>query len=118
MPPFRRSSRAFGVLLPASPQTRIARAKPALESGIQSRAGMKSWARTFTLRDGGRAEFVRVGLAVVLGRIEAVEAHRLATLDESFQEEFWGTDTEAAARRERIAREVALAARMVALSRA
>ena len=27
---------------------------------------MKSWARTFTLRDAGRSEFVRVGLAVVL----------------------------------------------------
>jgi chaperone required for assembly of F1-ATPase len=58
-----------------------------------------------------------LGLAVVQERLEVTEAHRLATLDESFQEEFWGTDAEAAARRERIAREVALAARLVALSR-
>ncbi|MDI3308240.1 MAG: ATP12 family protein [Acetobacteraceae bacterium] len=59
-----------------------------------------------------------LGLAVVHGHIDAAEAHRLAILDETFQEQLWGTDAEAAARRERIAREVALAARMVALSRA
>ncbi len=59
-----------------------------------------------------------LGLAVVQGRIAAEEAHRLAFLDETFQEQLWGTDAEAAARRERIAREVAQAARMVALSRA
>ena len=58
-----------------------------------------------------------LGLAVVQGRLEAEEAHRLAVLGETFQEAFWGTDPEAAARRERIAREVALAARLVALSR-
>jgi chaperone required for assembly of F1-ATPase len=58
-----------------------------------------------------------LGLAVVQGRLEPEEAHRLAVLGETFQEAFWGTDPEAAARRERIAREVALAARLVALSR-
>jgi chaperone required for assembly of F1-ATPase len=58
-----------------------------------------------------------LGLAVVQERLEAAEAHRLATLDETFQEAFWGTDAEAVARRGRIAREVALAARLVALSR-
>ncbi|WP_135470967.1 ATP12 family protein [Crenalkalicoccus roseus] len=58
-----------------------------------------------------------LGLAVVHGRLEAAEAHRLATLDEAFQERFWGTDAEAAARRARIGAEVALAARLVALMR-
>ena len=61
---------------------------------------------------------IRAALTVVGGRIDAAEAHRLAVLDETFQEEFWGTDAEAAARRERIAREVALAGRLLALSRA
>jgi chaperone required for assembly of F1-ATPase len=58
-----------------------------------------------------------LGLAVVQERLDATEAHRLATLDETFQEAFWGTDAEAAARRLRIAREVEIAARLVALSR-
>jgi chaperone required for assembly of F1-ATPase len=58
-----------------------------------------------------------LGLAVVEGRLEAAEAHRLATLDETFQESLWGTDAEAAARRKRIGRELALAERLVALSR-
>jgi chaperone required for assembly of F1-ATPase len=58
-----------------------------------------------------------LGLAVVHGRLDAAEAHRLATLDEAFQERFWGTDAEAAARRARIGAEVALAARLVALMR-
>ncbi|MBL6456530.1 chaperone, ATP12 [Belnapia sp. T6] len=57
-----------------------------------------------------------LGLAVVLGRLEAAEAHRLAILDETFQEEFWGLDEEARERRIRIAGEVAVAARLLALA--
>ncbi len=58
-----------------------------------------------------------LGLAVVEGRLDAAEALRLATLDETFQEQFWGVDAEAAARRERIAAEVEQAARLLALAR-
>ncbi len=58
-----------------------------------------------------------LGLAVLDGRIEAAEALRLATLDETFQEQFWGVDAEAAARRARIAAEVAQVARFLALAR-
>ncbi len=58
-----------------------------------------------------------LGLAVIHGRLAAAEAHRLATLDETFQERLWGTDAEALARRERVAAEVALAARLAALAR-
>jgi chaperone required for assembly of F1-ATPase len=57
-----------------------------------------------------------LGLAVVLGRLGPEEAHALATLDERHQEEFWGTDPEAATRRVHVARDVALAARLVALT--
>jgi chaperone required for assembly of F1-ATPase len=57
-----------------------------------------------------------LGLAVVQGRLGPEAAHALATLDERHQEAFWGTDPEAAARRARIARDVALAARLVALA--
>ena len=59
-----------------------------------------------------------LGLAVVEGRLDAAEALRLATLDETFQEQFWGVDAEAAARRARIAGEVEQAARLLALARA
>ncbi|MBL6081623.1 chaperone, ATP12 [Belnapia sp. T18] len=58
-----------------------------------------------------------LGLAVVEGRLEAAEAHRLAILDETFQEEFWGLDQEAADRRARIAGEIAVVGRLLALAR-
>ena len=58
-----------------------------------------------------------LGLAVVEERLDAEEALRLATLDETFQEGFWGTDAEAAARRARIGAEVEQVARLLALSR-
>lgn len=58
-----------------------------------------------------------LGLAVVLGRLDVAGAHRLAILDETFQEQVWGTDAEALERRRRVGEEVAVAARLVALSR-
>lgn len=58
-----------------------------------------------------------LGLALSDGRVDAAEAHRLATLDEAHQETLWGADAEAAARRERIAGDVALAARLLRLAR-
>lgn len=59
-----------------------------------------------------------LGLAVSHGRLGAGEAHALATLDEAFQAEEWGEDDEAAARLARIAADIALAERLLALSRA
>ncbi len=58
-----------------------------------------------------------LGLALAAGRLGAEEAHALSILEERFQEEFWGLDSEAAARRARIAEEIALAARLIALAR-
>ncbi|MBP0446880.1 chaperone, ATP12 [Roseomonas sp. SSH11] len=58
-----------------------------------------------------------LGLALSAGRIDAAEAHRLAILDETYQESFWGTDSEALARRAGIAEDIALAARLLELSR-
>jgi chaperone required for assembly of F1-ATPase len=58
-----------------------------------------------------------LGLALAAGRLDADRAQALATLDERYQEEFWGVDEEAAARRTRIAADVALAARLIALAR-
>lgn len=58
-----------------------------------------------------------LGLALLAGRLDAAAAQAAATVDERHQEEFWGLDAEAAARRARIAADVALAARLVALAR-
>ncbi len=58
-----------------------------------------------------------LGLAVTEDRLDAAEVHRLACLDELFQEEFWGTDTEALQRRAAVAADIALAARFIGLSR-
>lgn len=59
-----------------------------------------------------------LGLAIAAGHLAPAEAHRLSTLDETFQEERWGTDPESAARRESAAADVAIAARLVTLARA
>lgn len=56
-----------------------------------------------------------LGLALSLGRLDAEEAHRLAILDEVFQEEFWGSDAETAARRQARLDDVKLAERFLAL---
>jgi chaperone required for assembly of F1-ATPase len=58
-----------------------------------------------------------LGLALSAGRLDAAEAHRLAMLDETYQESFWGADAEAVERRTRIAADIALAARLLELSR-
>jgi chaperone required for assembly of F1-ATPase len=59
-----------------------------------------------------------LGLALAEGALSAADAHALATLDETFQEEFWGEDAEAVARRRRIGEEVAVAGRLLAMLRA
>ena len=61
---------------------------------------------------------IALALAVAGGRLTGEEAHRLSILDELFQERLWGLDAEAAARRARIANDVAVAARFLALLRA
>lgn len=56
-----------------------------------------------------------LGLALSLGRLDAEEAHRLAIVDELYQEEFWGSDPETAAQRANRLDEVRLAKRFMAL---
>lgn len=58
-----------------------------------------------------------LGLALAAFRLDAVEAHALATLDERFQADLWGFDDEAEARRRRMGEDVALARRALELSR-
>jgi chaperone required for assembly of F1-ATPase len=59
-----------------------------------------------------------LGLALAHGRLDGAEATRLARVDESWQQDFWGEDAEALARRLAIARDIALAERLLALARA
>jgi chaperone required for assembly of F1-ATPase len=58
-----------------------------------------------------------LGLALARCALSAAEAMALATLDETFQEELWGSDAEALARRAAISAEVANAARLLELAR-
>jgi chaperone required for assembly of F1-ATPase len=59
-----------------------------------------------------------LGLAMVAGVLEAAAAQALADLDERFQNEVWGEDAAALARRDRIAADLAAAERFLALVRA
>ncbi len=61
---------------------------------------------------------VVLGLALADGALEAQAAHDLAHLDELFQAQQWGDDRWAASRRANVAKDVALAARFMALARA
>ncbi len=56
-----------------------------------------------------------LGLAVAEGRLDAAQAHELGALDELFQAELWGHDTEAEQRRKMVAADIAVAARFIAL---
>ncbi len=58
-----------------------------------------------------------LGLAMARGALDAATAHDLADLDERFQNELWGQDAEAAARRARIAADLHAAERFMALAR-
>jgi chaperone required for assembly of F1-ATPase len=58
-----------------------------------------------------------VVLALFEGRLDAAEAFAAAQLDESFQIEAWGEDTEQAERRASLASEIATAARFMSLLR-
>jgi chaperone required for assembly of F1-ATPase len=56
-----------------------------------------------------------IALALLEGRLDAETAFAAAQLDETFQIETWGEDTEAAARRRTLAADIAAAARFIAL---
>lgn len=59
---------------------------------------------------------VALGLALAAGRIDAEQAWRAAHLDELFQAERWGGDTEAERRRDALREEIAAAARFMTLA--
>ena len=59
-----------------------------------------------------------IALALLEGRLNADQAFAASQLDESFQIEAWGEDTEQAKRRAALAAEIVAAARFVSLLRA
>lgn len=59
-----------------------------------------------------------LGLALSAGRLAPAEAHRLAILDETFQERRWGEDPARIDQRVRVAEDLALVERFLALVRA
>ena len=61
---------------------------------------------------------VVLGLALAEGALGAQAAHELAHLDEMYQEEQWGQDPWTMSRRANVAKDIALAARFMALARA
>jgi len=56
-----------------------------------------------------------IALALIEGLLDAEAAFAASQLDESFQIEAWGEDTEAAQRRQALAADIAAAARLIAL---
>jgi chaperone required for assembly of F1-ATPase len=58
-----------------------------------------------------------LGLALAEQRVDPATAHALGALEELFQAEQWGEDAQAAARRQAVAEEIVLAARLIALTR-
>jgi chaperone required for assembly of F1-ATPase len=60
---------------------------------------------------------VVLGLAMAEGRLDAATAHALGALDELFQIEAWGEDAHAAVRRRAVADDIAVAARVLELTR-
>jgi len=58
-----------------------------------------------------------LGLALAQGRLEVSEAFALSRIDESYQAERWGLDSEAAARAKKLAAELDAAARFMDLAR-
>jgi chaperone required for assembly of F1-ATPase len=58
-----------------------------------------------------------LGLALAEQLLDPAAAHSLGALDELFQAEHWGEDADAAARRQAVADDIAVAARLIALTR-
>lgn len=58
-----------------------------------------------------------LGLAMAAEALDAATAHALGALEELYQEEQWGPDDEAVARRQNVATDIALAEQVLRLSR-
>ena len=101
----------------------------AVTSGVipttQSPAALRAFAAAVAAQDDFRLTALHtltaacgslvIALALLEGRLDAEAAFAASQLDESFQIEAWGEDSEAAARRRALAADISAAARFVAL---
>lgn len=87
----------------------------AAERWPQLFAALDAWRLGMLVRAAQLGGSAVLGLAFVEGALESAELHKLAFLDEVWQAEKWGQDSEAAARRAAIAAELAEAGRLLAL---
>ncbi len=94
------------------PVTQPASARAAAERVM---AGLSVELFTAAQAAAGATGSVVLGLALAHGRINAAEAFAAAQLDETYQNETWGEDSEAMERRRRIEAEVAAVGRFLAL---
>lgn len=96
------------------PQRQPAASLAALRAAIAGYDDLLLAALAFAVQTSGS---LVVGLAMVEGRLDADQAFAVAELDESYQIEQWGEDTEAARRRAARRVDLAQAARFIALVR-
>ena len=91
----------------------------------QSPAALKAFAAAVAAQDDFRLTALHmmtaacgslvIALALIEGRLDAETAFAVSQLDETFQIEAWGEDTEATARRRALAEDIAAASRFVQL---
>jgi len=97
-----------GIMPRPQPQTTLAAMRKAV-------AAHNDWALSAMQTATGEAGSLVVALALLNRRIDAEAAFQAAQIDETHQIEQWGEDTEAAARRRRLAADLAVARRFVDL---
>jgi chaperone required for assembly of F1-ATPase len=86
----------------------------ALRSAVESLDDVELTALASVVQTSGS---LVVGLALVLGRIDADAAYEISQLDESYQIGRWGDDVEAAERRRRLRDDILTAATFLALAK-
>jgi chaperone required for assembly of F1-ATPase len=99
-----------GITSQAQPPASLA----ALERAVEAHDDLALTALAAAVKAAGS---LVIGLALLRGRLDAAEAFRLSQLDELYQAERWGDDTEAEARREVLRQEIETAARFLQLAR-
>jgi chaperone required for assembly of F1-ATPase len=100
----------FGVIPKSQPAASLAAFAAAV-------AGHDDFSLTALHAATGASGSLVIALALLEGRLDPDEAFAASQLDESFQIEAWGEDTEQAKRRAALAAEIAAAARFISLLR-
>ena len=111
------SSRFGAALVSTSDALAVRQPTGALEALAAAVSGRDIWTLTALLAAVRASGSLVVGLAMMEGRLDAEGAFEAAEIEETWQIERWGEDSEATARREGLKRELATAERVFALVR-